>query len=591
MMALVGGLGAPPSSDTTSHCVIHVWRGGGDAPAGQRLVITEDVARRFGLFAALLDDYDDDLVTLPCPASEADVNLMVAMLAHSAATLAADCPICYEALGGNHHRTGCCNQPIHSACLSRALASTPTCPLCRQAGALRRAAEPRGGPPLPTDAGHFLRFYGSAHHLTCSAVVDVCAKHLAAVFRGKTVEQIVGAFGQCDEKDTLYDDLVRLALNAMPYSAAHTLCQKFRASRRTCRAMDWRTAARLLELDLPSRQGELAFQLASPLGADAVAAARALVDEHGAAAADAVHRALEEFAPGGLVRDVGDLPACIELRALADEHMGPWVVFQYATMAAMRPIILHVQDRMLARNQPLGVRNVVHIRAGPGCCKTTTAVQLARQLGEGTVQYYAKTKTLVNDFNSALVQAATDQQKRKRPDECGKTCASFLYKVHAARRRRPNVCPNPSEPGAVQPFAGFGSAEVARVMNELNTDPVRVYAAGSRKEAIVDALMRDGAPQMCFGSITRWVWLDNEQRKRRGRSLGHDMAGVKVRCAHIANSRGGGGGAGCGGDNVSPVTGSADPIPRWWCSMRHREQTCRCSSLPRFCCRAACSLC
>lgn len=317
------------------------------------------------------------------------MKLMVAMLAHSAASPAAECPICYETLGDNHHRTGCCNQPIHSACLSRALASTPTCPLCRQAGALRRAAEPRG-PPLPADAGHFLRFYGSAHHLNCSAVVDVCAKHLAGLFRGKTVEQIVGVFGQCDEQDTLYDDLVRLALNAMPYSAAHTLCQKFRASRRTCRAMGWRTAARLLELDLPSRQGELAFQLASPVGADPVAAARALVDEHGARAADAVHRALEAFAPGGLVRDVGDLSACIELRALADEHLGPWVVFQYATMAAMRPIILHVQERMLARNQPLGVRNVVHMRAGPGCCKTTTAVQLARQLGEATVNYYAK---------------------------------------------------------------------------------------------------------------------------------------------------------------------------------------------------------
>ena len=77
---------------------------------------------------------------------------------------------------------------------------------------------------------------------------------------------------------------------------------------------------------------------------------------------------------------------------------------------------------------------------------------------------------------------------------------------------------------------------MARVMNELNTDPARVYAAGSRKEAIADALMRDGAPQLCFGSITRWVWLDNERRKRRGQSLEH-AAGVKVRCAHIADSR------------------------------------------------------
>ena len=114
MDSLVGGLGAPPSSDVALHRSVYVWRGEGDAPAGQRLVITEDVARRFGLFAALLDDYDDDLVTLPCPASEADVKLMVAMLAHSAASLAAECPICYEALGDNHHRTGCCNQPIHS---------------------------------------------------------------------------------------------------------------------------------------------------------------------------------------------------------------------------------------------------------------------------------------------------------------------------------------------------------------------------------------------------------------------------------------------------------------------------------------------
>ena len=230
MMAPVGGLGAP-STDVAPHHVIHVWRGEGDAPAGQHIVITEDVARRFGLFAALLDDYDDDLVILPCPATDADVKLMVAMLAYSARP-AEECPICYETLGDNHRRTGCCSQQIHSACLSRALASTPTCPLCRQAGALRRAAEPRGppaGPPLPADAVHFLRFYASAHHLNCSAVVDVCAEHLAGLFRGKTVEQIVTAFGQCAEQDTLYDDLVRLALGAMPYSAAATMCQKFRA--------------------------------------------------------------------------------------------------------------------------------------------------------------------------------------------------------------------------------------------------------------------------------------------------------------------------------------------------------------------------
>ena len=77
----------------------------------------------------------------------------------------------------------------------------------------------------------------------------------------------------------------------------------------------------LLDEDLqgPSRLGD---QIVSPVGADAVFAARALVGEQGARAAEAVHRALEEFAPGGIVRDAGDLPACIELRALADEHLG-----------------------------------------------------------------------------------------------------------------------------------------------------------------------------------------------------------------------------------------------------------------------------
>ena len=80
-----------------------------------------------------------------------------------------------------------------------------------------------------------------------------------------------------------------------------------------------RTAARLLDMDLPSlRRDALAFQLASPVRAEAVLAARASVGEHGARAAEAMHRALEDFAPGGLVRDEGDLLACIELRALAD---------------------------------------------------------------------------------------------------------------------------------------------------------------------------------------------------------------------------------------------------------------------------------
>ena len=66
-------------------------------------------------------------------------------------------------------------------------------------------------------------------------------------------------------------------------------------------------------MDLPSlRRDALAFQLASPVRF------RVLILTHGARAAEAMHRALEDFAPGGLVRDAGDLLACIELRALAD---------------------------------------------------------------------------------------------------------------------------------------------------------------------------------------------------------------------------------------------------------------------------------
>jgi hypothetical protein len=71
----------------------------------------------------------------------------------------------------------------------------------------------------------------------------------------------------------------------------------------------------LLDEDLqgPSRLGD---QIVSPVGADAVFAARALVGEQGARAAEAVHRALEEFAPGGIVRDAGDLPACRRMSTL-----------------------------------------------------------------------------------------------------------------------------------------------------------------------------------------------------------------------------------------------------------------------------------
>ena len=100
-----------------------------------------------------------------------------------------------------------------------------------------------------------------------------------------------------------------------------------------------RTAARLLDMDLPSlRRDALAFQLVSPVRAEAGLAARASVGEHGARAAEAMHRALEDFAPGGLVRDAGDLLVCIELRALVDEHFGPWIVPEYAAQVVMRPV-------------------------------------------------------------------------------------------------------------------------------------------------------------------------------------------------------------------------------------------------------------
>jgi hypothetical protein len=292
-----------------------------------------------------------------------------------------------------------------------------------------------------------LRFYTAAHQLDCSYIVDICAKHLADRFRGKTVEKLVDEFGACDEADVLCDDLGRLAVHAMPHSAAVTLCEKFRASRRTCRAMSWRTAARLLDEDLPTRRG-VAFQLVSPVRADAVFAARALVGERGAHAAEALHRALEEFAPGGLVRDAGDLLACIELRALADEHFGPWIVPDYAAQVVMRPVILHVQARLEARNQPLGVRNVVHLKAGPGCCKTTIGRALVKWLGEVTAHHY----------------------------EDDASCRTFLLEVYKARTRLAQVTiVDPAAPGAVRPVGGFDATEVARVMGELNADPARNY--------------------------------------------------------------------------------------------------------------------
>ena len=268
--------------------------------------------------------------------------------------------------------------------------------------------------------------------------------------------------------------------------------------------MSWRTAARLLDEDLPSRRG-VAFQLVSPVRADAVFAARALVGERGAHAAEALHRALEEFAPGGLVRDAGDLPACIELRALADEHYGPWNVPAYAAQVVMRPVILRVQARLESRNQPLGVRTVVHITAAPGCCKTTTARALVKWLGEATARHYA------DDFS----------------------CRTFLLEAYKARTRltQVNVVDNPRAPGAVLPVGGFEAAEVARVMGELNADPARNYGAGAaRKAAIAEAITRpDARKQSCWGSITRWLLMDNERCNGRGESLEHGMGGLKVR--------------------------------------------------------------
>jgi hypothetical protein len=47
-----------------------------------------------------------------------------------------------------------------------------------------------------------------------------------------------------------------------------------------------------------------------------------------------------------------------------------------------------VQARLEARNQPLGVRNVVHVKAAPGCCKMTTARALVKWLGAATARHY-----------------------------------------------------------------------------------------------------------------------------------------------------------------------------------------------------------
>ena len=167
-------------------------------------------------------------------------------------------------------------------------------------------------------------------------------------------------------------------------------------------------------------------------------------------------------------------------------------------------IILHVQARLEARNQPLGVRNVVHIKAGPGCCKTTTGRALVKWLGEATAHHY----------------------------EDDASCRTFLLEVYKARTRLAQVIiVDPAAPGAVRPVGCFDATEVPRVMGELNADPTRNYGAGAmRKAAIAEAITRPDARQQCWGSLTRWLLLDNERRSRRWESLAHDMRGLKVRC-------------------------------------------------------------
>ena len=187
----------------------------------------------------------------------------------------------------------------------------------------------------------------------------------------------------------------------------------------------------------------------------------------------------------------------------ADEHFGPWIAPEYAAQVVTRPVILHVQERLEARNQPLGVRNVVHIKAGPGCCKTTTARALVTWLGAATARHFA------DDFS----------------------CRTFLLEAYKARTRLAQVTiVDPAAPGVVRPIGGFEAAEVARVMGELNADPTRNYGAGAmRKAAIAEAITRPDARQQCGGSITRWLLLDNERRNGRGESLAHGMGGLKVR--------------------------------------------------------------
>ena len=99
-------MNAPP-------CIVYVWRGEGSAPArtGKGLVIpSEAIARSFGVFGSLLDEFDDAFIALPCPAEEDDAKLMVDVIVAHRARSGEECPICYEALGDNPMRTGCCKK-------------------------------------------------------------------------------------------------------------------------------------------------------------------------------------------------------------------------------------------------------------------------------------------------------------------------------------------------------------------------------------------------------------------------------------------------------------------------------------------------
>ena len=216
----------------------------------------------------------------------------------------------------------------------------------------------------------------------------------------------------------------------------------------------------------------------------------------------------------------------------------------------------------------LGVRNVVHIKAGPGCCKTTTGLALVKWLGEATARHNA--------------------------DDLG--CRAFLLEVYNKARTRltqVTIVDDPAAPGAVRPIGGFDATEVARVMGELNADLAQNYGAGAaRKAAIAEVIARpDARQQCCWGSITRWLLLDNVRRSRRWESLAHDMRGLKVRCCaqpvaccarlQISRRGGGGGAAVCVGDEVSCVSGLTDPIGRWWRWTTPKAPVCICNLPPK----------